>query len=97
MQALKLGAAEERDTTMNHSAQTKIFSLSRLILTGGFVLLSLFACSNKALYQTIQLNGLRACEQRPIFQQKSCKAQYQKDYATYKQERDALGQSSEEG
>lgn len=56
----------------------------------GLVALSLNGCSNEAMYQSIQQNGLRACEEIPIAQQASCKAQYQKDYATYKRERDSL-------
>lgn len=55
-------------------------------------LLKLTACSNEAIYQSIQQDGLRSCEEIPIAQQASCKAQYQKDYATYKRERDALKQ-----
>ncbi|PCI79679.1 MAG: hypothetical protein COB20_04260 [SAR86 cluster bacterium] len=59
-------------------------------LSLGLLALSLNACSNEAIYQSIQQNGLRACEEIPIAQQAGCKAQYQKDYATYKRERDSL-------
>ena len=59
-------------------------------LSLGLLALGLNACSNEAIYQSIQQNGLRACEEIPIAQQAHCKTQYQKDYATYKRERDAL-------
>ena len=60
--------------------------LALLVMSG------LAACSNEAIYQSIQLDGLRGCEEIPIAQQAGCKAQYQKDYDTYKRERDALQQ-----
>lgn len=63
------------------------------ILSLGLLALSLNACSNEAIYQSIQQNGLRACEEIPIAQQADCRAQYQKDYATYKRERDSLKES----
>jgi hypothetical protein len=56
----------------------------------GLLALSLNGSSNEAMYQSIQQNGLRACEEIPIAQQASCKAQYQKDSATYNRERDSL-------
>ena len=59
-------------------------------LSLGLLALSLNTCSNEAIYQSIQQNGLRACEEIPIAQQASCKSRYQKDYATYKRERDEL-------
>lgn len=59
-------------------------------LSLGLVALSVNGCSNEAMYQSIQQDGLRACEEIPVAQQASCKAQYQKDYATYKRERDSL-------
>ena len=59
-------------------------------LSLGLLGVGLNGCSNEAMYQSIQQNGLRACEEIPIAQQASCKAQYQKDYATYKRERDSL-------
>lgn len=66
-------------------------STSRLAaLLLGLLALSLNACSNEAMYQSIQQDGLRSCEEIPIAQQASCKARYQKDYATYKRERDSL-------
>lgn len=64
----------------------------RRLLPGSLLMiLALSTCSNEAMYQSIQQDGLRGCEEIPIAQQASCKAQYQKDYATYKRERDALG------
>ena len=71
-----------------HTQSSRPKRLARLSL--GLIALSLNACSNEAIYQSIQQNGLRACEEIPIAQQASCKAQYQKDYATYKRERDSL-------
>lgn len=59
-------------------------------LSLGLLALSLNACSNKAMYEMIRQDNLRACEAIPIAQQAGCKAQYQKDYATYKRERDSL-------
>lgn len=35
------------------------------------------------MYELIQQDGLRACEEIPVAQQASCKAHYQKDDATY--------------
>ena len=75
------------DTQLCH---TRRFTTRLEILSLGLLALSLNACSNEAIYQSIQQNGLRACEEIPIAQQASCRAQYQKDYATYKRERDAL-------
>lgn len=63
------------------------------MLAFGLFILNLNACSNEAIYQSIQQNALRACEEIPIAQQASCRAQYQKDYATYKRERDALDEN----
>ena len=60
------------------------------ILSLGLLALSLNGCSSEAMYQSIQQNGLRASKEFPIAQQASYKAQYQKDYATYKRERDFL-------
>ena len=70
--------------------QTRRITVRLAILSLGLLILSLNACSNEAIYQSIQQNGLRACEEIPIAQQASCRAQYQKDYATYKRERDSL-------
>lgn len=68
----------------------KISSIGRVCLIVLLTPPGLNACSHEALYKNIQQNGPRACEERPVFQQASYKAQYQKDYETYKRERDAL-------
>ncbi|MFT7472654.1 MAG: hypothetical protein ACI8XU_002557 [Kiritimatiellia bacterium] len=80
------------------SPDTQIYCPRRLTgrlitLSMGFLALSLNGCSNEAMYQAIRQNGLRACEEMPTAQQASRKAQYQKDYATYKRERDSLKDS----
>jgi len=49
------------------------------------------ACSNRALYESIQQNGLQECEKLPIPQQAQCKSQYQTDYDEYRRERDRIG------
>ncbi|GJM11883.1 MAG: hypothetical protein DHS20C12_02860 [Pseudohongiella sp.] len=77
---------------MNGYSHFRVQGFCRAILVAGLVLVGLASCSNKAMYQTLQQNGLRACQEIPIAQQPSCKAQYQKDYETYKRERDALEQ-----
>lgn len=79
-----------RDDRMTEYAGSNAPRPLAALLTACFALLSLTACSNEAIYQSIQQDGLRGCEEIPIAQQASCKAQYQKDYATYKRERDAL-------
>lgn len=42
------------------------------------------ACSNKALYENIQQNQLRACENLPVPQQAHCKSQYDTTYEDYR-------------
>lgn len=51
------------------------------------------SCSNRAIYENIQQNQLRACEELPIPQQAQCKAQYGTTYEQYRRERDRIGQN----
>ena len=51
------------------------------------------ACSNKALYENIQQNQLRACETLPIPQQTQCKALYDTSYEEYRQELEQIGEN----
>lgn len=55
------------------------------------------ACSSEAMYRAIQLNRQQACEQIPIAQQASCKAQYQTDYESYKRQRESLSTAQKAG
>ena len=86
---------ENRELHTMNSLNTLLYSFWRhtgrlAALTLGLLALSLNGFSNEVMYQSVQQNVLRACEEVPIAQQASCKAQYQKDYATYKRERDFL-------
>ena len=78
---------ENRELHTMNSLNTLLYSFWRhtgrlAALTLGLLALSLNGCSNEAMYQSIQQNGLRASEEIPIAQQASCKTQHQKDYAT---------------
>ncbi len=53
-------------------------------------LLANSACSYQAIYDNIQSNRLRNCEEQPWPQWESCKAQYQLDYEEYERQRQAL-------
>ncbi len=51
------------------------------------------ACSNKALYENIQQNQLRACESLPIPQQTQCKALYDTSYEEYRHELEQIDEN----
>jgi len=47
----------------------------------------LMACSNKAIYDNIQLNNRRACEKAPPSQYEECIKLVNKSYEDYEKER----------
>ena len=59
-----------------------------LALPLSLVLLS--NCSSQSIYENLQHDQVRRCEQIPIAQQATCKAQYQTEYDEYKKLREQL-------
>jgi len=53
------------------------------------------ACSNKALYENIQQNQLRACESLPVPQQAQCKSQYDTTYEEYRRGLEQIGETDQ--
>ena len=47
-------------------------------------------CSNRAIYNSVQLNNTQRCQELPIPQQTACQAQYQTSFDEYQREREEL-------
>ncbi len=52
-----------------------------------FLSLSFFGCSNKAVYDNMQLNNRRACDKVPPSQYEECIDRASKTYEEYERER----------
>ncbi|MCG8413373.1 MAG: hypothetical protein MI746_04045 [Pseudomonadales bacterium] len=52
-------------------------------------------CSNRAIYETVQQNQLRRCEEIPIPQQANCREQFQTSFEEYTRERNELSKETQ--
>jgi hypothetical protein len=73
-------------------------STSRL-LTALAMMAILAGCESRQVYQAIQENRWRACEEQPIPQQAACRSQYEMSYREYEGLRQAYqaGVQAQEG
>lgn len=55
------------------------------------VLFGLHACTQQSVYQLLQEHERQDCELQPIALQKSCREQYEMDYAEYERLRNQEG------
>lgn len=60
-----------------------------------FTLLILNGCASKDVYNNIQNNGKRECQNEPPAQYDECMAPYDESYESYKNSRDKLLKDSE--
>ena len=69
--------------------------MKKLILQSS-IALTLSACTDKYVYDNIQINGKLACQKEPPSLYEECKAQYDESYESYKNSRDKLLKDSAE-
>jgi hypothetical protein len=60
------------------------------------LLLSITACSNRAIYDNAQLNQRQECEKQPPLTYRECIAQADQNYDHYQRERNELLETSED-
>ena len=77
----------EMQTDPNHNATARATVRALLLLIACSLLMT---CSNRAIYNSIQQDGRRLCEQKPIPTQKACREQYDTSFDEYERERSAL-------
>lgn len=65
----------------------------KLLLTVGITLIAA-GCTNRAIYESAQLNNIRRCQELPIPQQSACEAQYQTSFDEYSRDREELLEDS---
>lgn len=60
------------------------------LITSVLCLVVLTSCSAESVYNSVQLNNLRRCEQIPIPMQEDCKAQYRVSFEEYERDLEEL-------
>lgn len=71
----------------------KWITASLVLLTSA---ISLSSCSNRAIYETVQMNQLRRCEEIPIPQQANCREQFQTSFDEYTRGRNELKEEAQQ-
>lgn len=64
--------------------------MNNKLLLGLVLLLLSVSCSNRSLYNSVQLNNIQRCQALPIPQQAACQAQYQTSFEEYSRQRAEL-------
>ena len=64
--------------------------MNRAIILAFTLLLVMAGCTNEQLYNAIRENRIQDCENIPIPQQESCRAQYETSYEEYRRDLEEL-------
>ncbi len=65
-------------------------SIQKTLIVGLTIIFSVAGCTNRALYDSVQLSNIRRCQELPIPQQTGCEAQYQISFDEYSRQRSEL-------